>query len=117
MVPYEKLNNLYGILIEAIDVEESKKHKSERGKLRSQGIADASRFGVNLIRRTRGVSTRETVISSLNSKVRSSIYSLMRSEESYAVDKSDEYRRKIIYYESLVETIQIIRDKITKIIQ
>lgn len=116
MVPYEKLNNLYEVLIEAIDVEESKKHKSEREKLMSKGIADASRFGVRLIERSKEIKTRENVISSLNSRVNASIYSLLRCEYKYEIRKSNEYKRKIIYYGSFVETIQIIRDKVKKII-
>lgn len=116
MVPYEKLKNLYEVLIEAIEEETTRKHRNEREHLKSKGIEDASRFAIKLIERTKETGSRESILSSLNYKVGISIYSLIKYEEKYAIKNIDRYRMKIIYYQSLVEALQIIRNKIRNII-
>ena len=116
MAPYEKLKNLYDILIEAVNEESSKTHKDGREKLKSKGIEDASRFAIDLIKRSKDSLSEKAIISAFNSRVSSSIYSLIKYEDKYLMKNTDRYRDKIIYYQSYVEATQVIRDKVKRII-
>lgn len=121
MKVYSTLEDLESTLLDVIEVEGS---KGMRGKSKesseSKGVVDAAKYGASIIRanvlnsKNKRKIARVHLIQAINSKIGISIFELMKKEESYKFRPSERLSYDVAYYESLVDTLQLIRDKVDK---
>lgn len=83
--------------------------KMEEAHLR--GILEAAKIGSTLLENLKEGQSYEFALNSFENKLKSSIYELFKSEGKYQRDKSEVAKCDIAYYGSLVNSLQILKDK------
>lgn len=78
---------------------------------RLRGILEAARIGSTLLGNLKEGQSYESVMSLFENRLKSSIYELFKSEGKYQKDKSEVAKCDIEYYGSLVDSLQILKDK------
>lgn len=100
-------------MIKGSIVSEKKKLGSldKMGEARLRGILEAAKIGSTLLGNLKEGQSYESAINLFENRLKSSIYELFKSEVKYQKDKSEVAKCDIAYYGSLVNSLQILKDK------
>lgn len=100
-------------LHKTIETEEaSLKALSPLNQSKTKGIIAGAKEGLVALKNIRdGYPNKAS--SSLNGKINSSIYHLMSSEEKYKQNKSSTLENEIAYYDNLVTSLQLLKDRLS----
>lgn len=81
------------------------------GEAHLKGILEAAKIGSTLLGNLKEGQSYKSVLNSLENKLKSSTYELFKSEGKYQRDKSEVAKCDIAYYGSLVDSLQILKNK------
>lgn len=119
MKPHNTLQEIEEMLLNLIEVEKGKiLEDNSKEEARSRGVIDSVKYSLliaksNLKEDKKGnVANKDQIVVYLQSKLSRSIYEMFRAEEKYKIKQSKRLENNIAYYESMIDTLQFIRENI-----
>ena len=106
------LRSFSQILKDVIAIERRRETNDYAKKAKSEGISEGAIFGLELIEDES--LTKEKIMNKLTFKINQSIYNIFVSEVELERKESTYAKSIIIYNDHLIETLQVIKEKLSK---